>query len=44
MTGRLVSTVNYRELEAVQQVDISKLATGIYFIKIDSAVTKLIKK
>ena len=44
MTGRLVSTVNYRELEAVQQLDISKLATGIYFIKIDSAVAKLIKK
>ena len=44
MRGRLVSTVNSSEFEEGQQVDVSKLAAGVYFIKIDSVTAKLIKK
>jgi endonuclease I len=44
MNGRLLSKANFSEFETEQQVDVSKLATGVYFIKIDSVVLNLIKK
>jgi endonuclease I len=44
MNGRLLSTTDFGEFELERQIDISKLAAGVYFIKMDSTVIKLLKK
>lgn len=44
MNGKLVATFNFTHFDANQEVNISKLLKGIYFLKVDIAVLKFIKK
>lgn len=44
VTGKLVSTYNFNEFKLNQKIDISKLSTGIYFLKTNRFISKILKK
>jgi hypothetical protein len=42
--GKLISTFNFNEYSKTQKIDISKISSGIYFLKGKEFVKKIIKE